>query len=196
MTRPHVITDTAALAATGRALEESRRRAVAAGVKPPAPWSASVAAAVPPSDRPGRIVALAAMFGASDLAAELNARHLTVRQATALLSAATGTARVISAAGKAQVRLALAAVEHERAAESGDRNASRAKQLAALLDRHALAHTRAGVAIASSTLPMDALTQMVKARADLFGRLGPAAQAGLLRDLALTTTPHNMSDKQ
>ena len=201
MTRPPFIPDPdpdpATLAATGRALEEGRRRAIAAGFKVPAARQSPLcAAAVAPSDRPGRVRQACALWGApADLAAEFNTRAFTVRQVHALLGNAIGSAKWISAAGIQQVRIALVALDHARAAETNDRSSSTTKHVGALLVQHDLTHTRVGVAIASSTLPVDVLGQLVKARANLFGRLDPHAQAGLLRDLSLTAATLNTSKR-
>ena len=195
MTRPHVIPDSAAMAAMGRALEDARRKAVAAGFNAPAPRLAPVgAAAVAPSDRSGRVRQACALWGAAELAAECNARALSVREVHALLGNATGSAKWISAAGIQQVRIALLALDHARTTATTDRQAGRSKQVAALLDRHALVHTRAGVAIAGSQLSVDILSQLIDARSNGFGRLDPAAQAGLLRDLTLTAATFNRTD--
>ena len=134
MTRPRFITDPDALAATGRALEDARRKAVAAGFKVPAPRLAPVgAAAVAAADRPARVRQASALWGApAALAAEFNARALTVREVHALLGNATGSAKWISAAGIQQVRIALLALDYARTTATADRQAGKSRQVAAL----------------------------------------------------------------
>jgi len=176
--------------------EVVRRRALANGIKPTPPRADRVgvaptaAAAAALSDRPSRVRAACAMYAApAALAADMNRQGLTVRQAHDLLSKATGSARSISAAGVESVRVGLVALERARQTEAVDRDAGRHDRVARLLARFGLVQTRAGVAIAASSHPVDLLERLVSGRANAFGRLDAAAQAHLLHDLTMTKRP-------
>lgn len=148
-----------------------------------------IAPTVAAPTRPAMIRSVCKLYGATALADEFNAQGLSVREAHDLLDRACAGARTISPAGVASVRIGLVALARRGAARSAEAETDRVKSVAALLQRFDLVHTRAGVAIATSDLDPDVLAGLVDARADAFGRLDTAAQAGLVRDLLLMPKP-------
>lgn len=140
------------------------------------------------SDRRSRIALAVRSFGApAALADEINARGLTLQQAHDLLTRAAGRERTVNAAGVQQIRLALLAIDQAARTDAARADADRVQAVADLLHRYRLAGTHAGARVAASRHDVATLRTLVVARSNVFGRLDPLAQAGLLRDLSRIT---------
>ena len=150
----------------------------------PARGVPAVSTAAP--SRPERTRVVCALYGVpAPVTDEILARAMSVRQVVALLQAATGDAKIIPPAGITAVRLALVAVDNATASKSASNAQTRAAEIGLLCIRHGLSRTYVAQALAHTTLPVAVLAELIAARTDAAGRIQPAAQACLMRDLTL-----------